>query len=70
MASASKSNDYCPSGWPIRLVRAGLVGALLLGAQNLRGGDLSYGPLAHDFELTLEQGWRQEVAGPLFSWAR
>jgi hypothetical protein len=31
------------------------------------GSELTYGPLAHEFELTLESGRRQEVAGPLFS---
>jgi hypothetical protein len=47
---------------------AGLLLALALSLASLgSAGDLTYGPLAHEFNLTLEAGRRQEIAGPLFS---
>lgn len=67
MASAFKSNDYCPSGVLIRLAVVCWTGGVLTWGGTQRADDLTYGPLAHEFDLTLEEGRRREVAGPLFS---
>ncbi len=68
MSVDGKSMDYwgMRRGTAKRAVFLGLM--LLLGMGRMVGGELlSAGPLAQDFELTLEEGWRREVAGPLFS---
>ena len=51
------------------LIIAGcLVG--LLGSPTGRSAELEYGPLLHDFKLTLAPGRRLEAAGPLVSYER
>ena len=49
-----------------RRALAGLVLTFLVGVRTA-AGELSYGPLAHEFEMTLEPGKRLEIAGPIFS---
>jgi hypothetical protein len=68
MASALKSNDYCPIGSRIHLAALALASSLAAWASEPPARtEHSYGPLAHDFDLIWEEGRRQEVAGPIFS---